>query len=98
VFAEVDDALGQHLSRLMWQGPEGDLMLTENAQPAIMANSMAVFAARSGRSKRAGAVLQAAAFDRQGGHDPFRGDAKRVDLPEPHGLTGLHRLSEREGG
>ncbi|HYK78010.1 MAG TPA: ACP S-malonyltransferase, partial [Micropepsaceae bacterium] len=42
VFAEVDDALGQHLSRLMWQGPEGDLMLTENAQPAIMTASMAI--------------------------------------------------------
>jgi len=42
VFAEVDEALGQHLSRLMWQGPEGDLMLTENAQPAIMTASMAI--------------------------------------------------------
>jgi len=42
VFAEVDEALGQHLSKLMWQGPEGDLMLTENAQPAIMTASMAI--------------------------------------------------------
>src|ERR1700687_784126 len=42
VFAEVDEALGQHLSRLMWQGPEGDLTLTENAQPAIMTASMAI--------------------------------------------------------
>ena len=39
---EVDDALGQHLARLMAEGPEEDLILTENAQPAIMANSMAV--------------------------------------------------------
>jgi [acyl-carrier-protein] S-malonyltransferase len=42
VFEEVDDALGQKLSQLMWQGPESDLTLTENAQPAIMAASMAV--------------------------------------------------------
>lgn len=41
VFQEVDDALGQHLFRLMADGPESDLMLTENAQPAIMANAIA---------------------------------------------------------
>ncbi|MCX7355463.1 MAG: ACP S-malonyltransferase [Alphaproteobacteria bacterium] len=42
VFQEVDDALGQNLSRLMFEGPETDLVLTENAQPALMAVSMAV--------------------------------------------------------
>lgn len=42
VFQEVDDALGQNLFRLMQDGPEGDLVLTENAQPALMAVSMAV--------------------------------------------------------
>ncbi|MGE0096266.1 MAG: ACP S-malonyltransferase [Alphaproteobacteria bacterium] len=42
VFQEVDDALGQNLSRLMFEGPEPDLVLTENAQPALMAVSMAV--------------------------------------------------------
>ena len=41
VFAEIDDALGQDLSRLMWEGPEGELVLTENAQPALMAVSLA---------------------------------------------------------
>jgi [acyl-carrier-protein] S-malonyltransferase len=41
VFQEVDDALGQHLFKLMCEGPEGDLTLTENAQPAIMANAIA---------------------------------------------------------
>jgi [acyl-carrier-protein] S-malonyltransferase len=41
VFQEVDDALGQHLYRLMAQGPEDQLLLTENAQPAIMANAIA---------------------------------------------------------
>jgi [acyl-carrier-protein] S-malonyltransferase len=42
VFGEVDEALKQNLSKLMWEGPEGDLTLTENAQPALMAVSMAV--------------------------------------------------------
>ena len=42
VFEEVDDALGQKLSVLMREGPEGDLTLTENAQPALMAVSLAV--------------------------------------------------------
>lgn len=42
LFEEVDDALSQHLSRLMFEGPEGDLMLTENAQPALLAASLAV--------------------------------------------------------
>ena len=41
VFQEVDDALGQHLFRIMCEGPESDLTLTENAQPAIMANAIA---------------------------------------------------------
>jgi [acyl-carrier-protein] S-malonyltransferase len=42
VLAEVDEALGQHLSRLMREGPEDELTLTENAQPALMAASLAV--------------------------------------------------------
>lgn len=42
VFEEVDEALGAHLSRLMFDGPEQALTLTENAQPAIMAVSLAV--------------------------------------------------------
>ncbi|MCB2059700.1 MAG: ACP S-malonyltransferase [Novosphingobium sp.] len=42
VFEEVDDALGMHLSKIMQEGPEDLLTLTENAQPAIMANAIAV--------------------------------------------------------
>lgn len=42
VFQEVDEALGQNLFRLMSEGPEDQLMLTANAQPAIMANAIAV--------------------------------------------------------
>jgi [acyl-carrier-protein] S-malonyltransferase len=41
VFDEVDAALGQKLSDLMWNGPEDQLTLTENAQPALMAVSLA---------------------------------------------------------
>lgn len=41
VFQEVDEALGQNLFKLMSEGPESDLTLTENAQPAIMANAIA---------------------------------------------------------
>ena len=41
VFEEVDAALSQPLSRLMWEGPEAELTLTENAQPALMAVSLA---------------------------------------------------------
>ena len=43
VFAEVDEALGQHLFKLMREGPDDELKLTENAQPAIMAHAVAVF-------------------------------------------------------
>lgn len=42
VFEEVDDALSQKLSKLMFEGPEDQLTLTENAQPALMAVSMAI--------------------------------------------------------
>lgn len=45
VFDEVDEALGQNLFRLMREGPDEELKLTENAQPAIMAHSIAVFRA-----------------------------------------------------
>jgi [acyl-carrier-protein] S-malonyltransferase len=43
VFDEVDEALGENLFRLMREGPDEELKLTENAQPAIMAHSIAVF-------------------------------------------------------
>jgi len=43
VFGEADEALGQNLFKLMREGPEEELKLTENAQPAIMAHALAVF-------------------------------------------------------
>ena len=42
VFEEVDDALGQKLSKLMFEGPQEELTLTANAQPALMAVSVAL--------------------------------------------------------
>jgi [acyl-carrier-protein] S-malonyltransferase len=44
IFGEVDEALQQNLSKLMFEGPDDQLTLTENAQPALMAVSMAVIA------------------------------------------------------
>ncbi|GGD04978.1 ACP S-malonyltransferase [Aquisalinus flavus] len=43
VFDEVDEALGQKLSKIMWEGPADELTLTANTQPALMAHSIAVF-------------------------------------------------------
>lgn len=43
VFDEVDEALGQKLSTIMWEGPADALTLTANTQPALMAHSIAVF-------------------------------------------------------
>lgn len=45
VFEEVDDALGESLSALIWEGDQDSLTLTRNAQPALMATSMAAMAA-----------------------------------------------------
>ena len=64
VFAEVDEALSQNLSRLMREGPDEELRLTENAQPAIMANALAVFRALT----KDGGVDLATAADFVAGH------------------------------
>ena len=45
VFEQVDDALGEKLSRLIWEGDIADLTLTQNAQPALMATSLAAMKA-----------------------------------------------------
>jgi [acyl-carrier-protein] S-malonyltransferase len=59
VFAAVDEALGQNLSKLMWEGPEADLTLTENAQPALMAVSLAAMGVLS---EKGVTLADAAAF------------------------------------
>ncbi len=58
VFDEVDEALGERLSETVWEGPEDRLTLTENAQPALMATSLAAFRALEAE----GAGIGAAAF------------------------------------
>ncbi|HSF91198.1 MAG TPA: ACP S-malonyltransferase, partial [Paracoccaceae bacterium] len=58
VFQEVDDALGQNLSGLIWEGDIADLTLTENAQPALMATSMAAMAALNAE----GVTIEAAVY------------------------------------
>jgi [acyl-carrier-protein] S-malonyltransferase len=60
VFEEVDEALGEHLSRLVWEGPQDRLTLTENAQPALMAASLA--AVRVLEAEHGIAVADRAAF------------------------------------
>ncbi|MBK6421851.1 MAG: ACP S-malonyltransferase [Gemmatimonadetes bacterium] len=57
-FARIDDALGVALSRIMWEGPEAELTLTHNTQPAILAHSAAVWAVVG---ERLGPTLRAAA-------------------------------------
>ena len=58
IFDEVDDALGEKLSTLIWEGEQDTLTLTQNAQPALMATSLAVMAAL----KSEGVGVDAASF------------------------------------
>lgn len=64
VFEEVDDALGQKLSKIMREGPDDALTLTENAQPAIMANAIAVLRVL----EKEGGIALAAKGDFVAGH------------------------------
>ncbi len=64
VFQEVDDALGQKLSAIMAEGPEDQLTLTENAQPAIMAHAIAVLRVL----EKEGGIALTAAADCVAGH------------------------------
>lgn len=58
VFEAVDEALGEKLSHLIWEGDQAELTLTRNAQPALMATSMAAMAALGAE----GVTIQAASF------------------------------------
>ena len=55
-FEAIDDALGVRLSRLMWEGPDDELILTHNTQPAILAHSAAVWAVVKDRFDGVGAA------------------------------------------
>jgi [acyl-carrier-protein] S-malonyltransferase len=58
-FAEADEALGEPLSRLIWDGPEDALMLTENTQPAILTTSVAAYRALEAEGLTAGTAFVA---------------------------------------
>jgi [acyl-carrier-protein] S-malonyltransferase len=62
VFAAADDALGESISTLAWDGPEEVLNRTENAQPALLATSIAYLVAASERAAATGRELPAPAF------------------------------------
>jgi len=62
VFAAADEALGEAISALAWAGPEDDLNRTENAQPALLATSMAYLAAVRERATVDGLALPTPAF------------------------------------
>src|SRR5215217_8763910 len=55
-FSAIDDALDAKLSRIMWQGPEDELTLTHNAQPAILAHTVAVLSVVASRLTGLGAA------------------------------------------
>ena len=56
VFEAVDSGLESPLSELCWNGPEEDLRLTENTQPALLAHSIAAWSVLSGAGLKIGAV------------------------------------------
>jgi len=87
VFEEVDEALGQNLARLMAEGPAEELTLTENAQPAIMANAIATLRA-------AGLDLQAKA-DFVAGHS--LGEYAALCAAGTFDLTTTARLLKKRG-
>jgi [acyl-carrier-protein] S-malonyltransferase len=87
VFEEVDEALGQNLSRLMAEGPAEELMLTENAQPAIMANALATL--------RASGIELAAKADFVAGHS--LGEYSALCAAGTFDLATTARLLKRRG-
>jgi [acyl-carrier-protein] S-malonyltransferase len=90
VFEEVDDALGQALFRLMREGPIEDLTLTQNAQPALMAVSLAVIAALEAQFDIG---VEAAAF--VAGHS--LGEYSALTAAGSLGLADAARLLRRRG-
>ncbi|HWA62352.1 MAG TPA: ACP S-malonyltransferase [Caulobacteraceae bacterium] len=90
VFQEVDEALGQNLSRLMREGPIEDLTLTENAQPALMAVSLAVIRTLA---KEFGVGVGKAAF--VAGHS--LGEYSALAAAEAIGLADTARLLKLRG-
>ena len=96
VFEEVNEALGQNLFQLMCHGPDEELRLTENAQPAIMAHSLAVFRAliKDGRVDLAKAASFVAGHSL--GEYSALCAAGSIDLPTTAGLLRLRGRSMQE--
>jgi [acyl-carrier-protein] S-malonyltransferase len=91
VFEEVDEALGHHLSRLMREGPEDQLTLTENAQPAIMANAIATLRVL----EREGGMTLADKADYVAGHS--LGEYSALCAAQSYDLSTTARLLKRRG-
>jgi len=91
VFEEVDEALKQKLSKLMFEGPESDLVLTENAQPALMAMSVAVLRVLESEGKLE--LGKAASF--VAGHS--LGEYSALTAARAIGLADAARLLKRRG-
>lgn len=90
VFLEVDEALGQKLSKLMFEGPEEELRLTENSQPALMAASLAVIRALESK----GVLLEDAA-SYVAGHS--LGEYSALCAAGAIGLSDTARLLKKRG-
>jgi [acyl-carrier-protein] S-malonyltransferase len=91
VFEEVDEALGESLSRLMAEGPAEELTLTENAQPAIMANAIATLRVLT----REGGVRLAEKADYVAGHS--LGEYSALCAAEAFDLATTARLLRTRG-
>ena len=91
VFEEVDEALGQGLWRIMREGPEDQLTLTENAQPAIMAHAIAVLRVL----EREGGVSIVAKGECVAGHS--LGEYTALCAAGAFSLTGTARLLKLRG-
>lgn len=91
VFQEVDEALGQNLSRIMREGPDDELMLTANAQPAIMAHAIAVLRVL----EREGGIALAAKGDYVAGHS--LGEYTALCAVGGFSLAGTARLLKLRG-
>lgn len=91
VFQEVDHALGQNLFKLMTEGPESELTLTENAQPAIMAHAIAVLRVM----EREGGVRLADQADFVAGHS--LGEYTALCAAEAIDLSTTARLLKTRG-
>jgi len=91
LFQEVDEALGQNLFRLMVEGPPEDLQLTENAQPAIMANALATLRVL----EREGGIRLADKAEYVAGHS--LGEYSALCAAEALGLSATVRLLRVRG-